>query len=175
VFLLLTLLFLLVQFALCIDKRDEMVQPRIRHHHIVIQQYPLLAPRHAQASIDRAWKPAIDRVSNDSDRYGRSILDADQLLPGPVGRAIIHEDQLPRRPGISEECPQAMPGEFELVEAGNHDRRQSHDQTLQPENQGSFRSWDKIPILSMFNRPTLRNTMTGSESCRTEHMSDKGQ
>ena len=59
--------------------------------------------------------------------HGRDVLHAGEVIGRAVGRAVVDDDELPVRPGLAKECGEALPGELELIPAGDNDGCQATD------------------------------------------------
>ncbi len=105
-----------------------MIQPPLGNNHIVIEQNQILSPCLPQPLVDRGRKAHVPSISNNPDRHGRHILNARQVIPGAIGRAVIDDNKLPRLPRMAAKRSETMPGKLKLIPARNDNRSQGfHD------------------------------------------------
>ena len=101
-----------------IDQPNQLLQPPIRHDHIIIEQHEVFAACRLEPLVDRCRKPAICGVGNDRHRHIGHVAHASQIVGRPIGRPIIDDDQLPRPPRMALERGEALPGERKLASTG---------------------------------------------------------
>ena len=101
-----------------IDQPNQLLQPPIRHNHIIIEQHEVLATCRLEPLVDRCRKPAICGIGNDRHRHIGHVAHASQIVGRPIGRPIIDDDQLPRPPRMALERGEALPGELKLASTG---------------------------------------------------------
>jgi hypothetical protein len=106
---------------------DQLPQPAIGHHHIIIQHHQVFAARRLQPLVDRGREPQVFGIGDDRDRHGRTIRHTLHVNVYMIRLPVIDDDQFPRRPGKALESGDTLPGKFKLVPARDDDRCQSTD------------------------------------------------
>ena len=97
-----------------VSQCDQLPQPAIRHHDVIIEHDQVLAARGPQSLVDRGREPSTCGIGDDGDRPGRGNPHALQVRGRLIGRAIVDDDQLPRLPGVSPERGDARPYKFKM-------------------------------------------------------------
>src|SRR5271157_1865862 len=90
---------------------DELIQPPVGRHDVVIQQDQVVSLRDLQALVDRGRKAEVLYVAHDRHLRRGDIMDPDEIDPRPIRRAIIDDDQLPRRSGVPHQSGEAKAGD----------------------------------------------------------------
>ena len=97
-------------------KCNQLIQPAIGHHDIIIQQHQVFPASKLQPLIDRGRKTQVCGIGNHGDRHGRQVPRPPGKGPSIV-RPVVDDDQLPRRPGVDLERGDALLGKLKLVPA----------------------------------------------------------
>jgi hypothetical protein len=83
------------EICLCVGQCDQLPQPAIGHHDVVIEHDQVLAARGPQSLVDRGREHSTCGIGDFGDRHGRGVLLARQVRGRLIGRTIVDDDQLP--------------------------------------------------------------------------------
>jgi hypothetical protein len=83
------------EISLCVGQCDQLPQPAIGHHDVVIEHDQVLAARGPQSLVDCGREHSTCGIGDFGDRHGRGVLLARQVRGRLIGRTIVDDDQLP--------------------------------------------------------------------------------
>jgi hypothetical protein len=83
------------EISLCVGQCDQLPQPAIGHHDVVIEHDKVLVARGPQSLVDRGREHSTCGIGDFGDRHGRGVLRARQVRGRLMGRIIVDDDQLP--------------------------------------------------------------------------------
>jgi hypothetical protein len=102
-----------------------LVEPGIGDDGVVAQEYENVAMASPEALAPSGSETGALGLRQDLDAERRCVPDAREVRGGDVRRAVVDRDQLPRNTGVPDQRADTLAGDFELVEAGNDNRRQA--------------------------------------------------